>query len=56
MVVRGDVDVIVCRSVDRVGRNDKDNSAIRIASKDRNIEWHHKRVKSLNDHDDTPEQ
>lgn len=40
LVVGGHVDVIVTRAVDRIGRNDADNSTIRIAATEHGVRFH----------------
>ncbi|MET2012368.1 recombinase family protein [Microbacterium chocolatum] len=40
LVVGGHIDVIVTRAVDRIGRNDADNSAIRIAAAQHGVRFH----------------
>ncbi|MFJ4046681.1 recombinase family protein [Microbacterium sp. NPDC089987] len=40
LIVGGHVDVVICRAVDRLGRNDVDNSAIRIAATKAGVRFH----------------
>lgn len=40
LIASNSVDVIVTRAVDRIGRNDTDNSAIRIGAAEKNVVFH----------------